>query len=325
MVGLEPVSLGVGTVALVSLFTTCVECFEYIDAAKSYGRDVEVSTVLFAHQRSRFLIWGESVGIFPGTPPQLQPLESYHFSPIIEQTLHCICRLFDDADGLRTHYGLRVQHQTTTSGQFNEVQTLGTSRPSYKRFLTSIADRQKGTNATRKARWAIHDKQKFSGLLEDIDRLINGLEAITASQKVAIERQLLIREELESVDDHETLSILALSTTADWSDAASAVLEASMTGHSGRLGVSDWLNDIVAAPTNTSPWYEGPERATPMRLGEVTKLALDDVSQACCDSRKASSANTDLKNINDHINHLEHSTTLIKYNTQQISLASRRV
>ena len=111
---MEPVSISIGAVGLVTLLTTCVECFEYIDAAKSCGRDMELLTTKFAIEKARLLIWGESVGIL-STPAGNTKVESPHVRPIVEQILNCIRMLFEDTNALTARYGLKPVEDSASS------------------------------------------------------------------------------------------------------------------------------------------------------------------------------------------------------------------
>ncbi|KAI4221581.1 MAG: hypothetical protein L6R36_006801, partial [Xanthoria steineri] len=102
---MEPVSLSIGAVGLMALLKTCVECFEYIDAAKTYGRNLELLTTKFAVEQARLLIWGESVGISSTNPTANNRVETPHVRPVVEQILNCIRMLFEDTNALTVRYG----------------------------------------------------------------------------------------------------------------------------------------------------------------------------------------------------------------------------
>ena len=60
MVPVEPISL---TIGIASLFSTCIECFEYFKAAQSLGDDLKILLVKLDIEKTRLLIWGNAVGI----------------------------------------------------------------------------------------------------------------------------------------------------------------------------------------------------------------------------------------------------------------------
>lgn len=53
MVPVEPISLSVG---IATLFTACIECFEYFKAAKGFEQHFEVLLVKLEWQQERLLV-----------------------------------------------------------------------------------------------------------------------------------------------------------------------------------------------------------------------------------------------------------------------------
>ena len=60
MVSFEPISL---TIGIASLFSSCVECFEYFKASQSLANDLKILLVKLDIEKTRLLIWGNAVGI----------------------------------------------------------------------------------------------------------------------------------------------------------------------------------------------------------------------------------------------------------------------
>ena len=55
--------LTLSTVSIAALFTTCIDCFNIVAAAKDFGHDYELLCTALAIQKLRLLLWGESVGL----------------------------------------------------------------------------------------------------------------------------------------------------------------------------------------------------------------------------------------------------------------------
>ncbi|KAL8784980.1 MAG: hypothetical protein Q9213_003641 [Squamulea squamosa] len=266
---MEVVGLSIGAVALVPLFTTCVECFEYIDLARSCGRDLELLTTKFAIEKARLLIWAESMGITSSNTAQGTKTESPHVRPIIEQILNCIRMLFEDTTTLNSRYGLKLtrhdKSSLVTDGSTAPTNALGLPlrlKASYVRFKSRIEQNHKQTSIANKSRWAIHDRQKFASLIDDIHQFIDGLEAVTGSLDVAAKRAALVREELSNVEDPEDLRLIAEASagvTQQWSDAASLALEASSCGESGYDRIRDWMSAVSNCRRSTVAEAEGSE------------------------------------------------------------------
>ncbi|CAO1606013.1 hypothetical protein XANCAGTX0491_009512 [Xanthoria calcicola] len=276
---MEPVSLSIGAVGLMALLKTCVEYFEYIDAAKTYGRNLELLTTKFAVEQARLLIWGESVGISSANPTGSNRVETPHVRPIVEQILNCMRMLFEDTDKLTVRYGLKCMDNEAPSSALLLAGSLGLPRclkASYVRFKSRIELNHKQTSTAKKAKWAIRDKEKFTSLVQEIHQLIDGLESVTNSAEIATKRAALIREELSTVEDHEGLRLIA-EATADgnqqWSDAASLALGASVCGASSYDRVRDWMRAISDGRKSTivdcaesAPSWDLPEASTAKSL-----------------------------------------------------------
>ncbi|KAL8754830.1 MAG: hypothetical protein Q9199_004073, partial [Rusavskia elegans] len=272
---MEPVSLSIGAVGLISLLTTCVECFEYIDAAKTCGRDLELLTTKFSIEKARLLIWGESVGISSTNATGSNKVESPHFRSIVEKILSCIRMLFEDKNALTVRYGLKPMSNDASSpslalvGPSASGDSLGLPlrlKASYIRFKARIEQNHKQTTTTKKTRWAIRDRQKFMSLVEDIHQFINGLEAITDSVEMATKRAALVREELSTVEDPEDLRLIAEASVEgnqQWSDAASIALRASVSGASHDIRIMEWMSAVSDSHfrSSTAAEFEGSDKA----------------------------------------------------------------
>ncbi|KAL8994471.1 MAG: hypothetical protein Q9169_005562 [Polycauliona sp. 2 TL-2023] len=280
---MEPVSVSIGAVGLISLLTTCIECFEYIDAANSCGRDLELLTTKFSIEKARLLIWGESVGILSSiNTTACTRVEAPHVRPVIEQILNCIRMLFEDTNGMTARYGLRPANDHTPlptlalAGLSESTQSVGLPlrlKVSYIQFKSRIKQNHRPTSTSQKTRWAIRDKQKFVGFVEDIHQFINGLEAITDSVEMATKRAALVREKLSTVQDPQVLSLIAeasAQTNYQWSEAASVALGASICGASTDRRIGEWMSEIsdvrmstTARNTGSEPSGDVPEPSSP--------------------------------------------------------------
>jgi hypothetical protein len=65
----EPFGIVAGAIGIASAFTACVDCFEYVQFGRHFGRDYETSQLALNYARLRLTRWGESVNIYDD--PQL--------------------------------------------------------------------------------------------------------------------------------------------------------------------------------------------------------------------------------------------------------------
>ncbi|KAL2044254.1 hypothetical protein N7G274_002959 [Stereocaulon virgatum] len=197
MVPVEPISLSMGAIALAGLFSACVQCFDYFDSAKDYNRDFNFLNTKLQTQKTRLVLWGESVGLATTEGPiqRLWWWESALCRPVIQSILDCIHTIFQDAHHLTTRYGLRQlkeQPDNKSDARWNLFGLLSISKGRMKQ-------RQRQTSTARKARWAIHDKAKFETLINDLRQFIDGLEQITNPVDVERRRKKSLRDEIQSV------------------------------------------------------------------------------------------------------------------------------
>src|SRR5271156_578772 len=67
----EPVSITLAAVGLAALVTTCVDCFEYIQFGRQFGKDFQGCLATIDVVKIRFERWAASVGAFQdGTDTQ---------------------------------------------------------------------------------------------------------------------------------------------------------------------------------------------------------------------------------------------------------------
>ena len=254
---MEVTGLAVGVVALASLFTTCVECWDYIDAARTHGRDFELLATKLEVEKTRFLIWGDTIGLLkPDNNERDRNLESPLVKEAIERCLTCIRSIFTDSKALSSRYGLLEKDLTDvkTDGASLSSNQLLKFKASYKQFQARVKGVQQKTSFLGKTRWAIHDRIKFGILVDDLRGFIDSLKDITDSMITRTLQQRAIAEELESLPDLKTLRLVKEATAGfheDWSDTATEILEMSVIGDEDaridiRVDIEDWIPDPSA-------------------------------------------------------------------------------
>ncbi|MCJ1384321.1 hypothetical protein MMC17_007437 [Xylographa soralifera] len=249
---MEVTGLAVGVVALASLFTTCVECWNYIDTARSHGHDYELLATKLEVEKTRFLIWGDTIGLLkPDNNGRDVRLESPLVEEAIKGCLTCIRSIFTDSKALSSRYGLlekdladvKIDSASLSSNQLLKF------KASYKQFQARAKGVQQKTSFLGKTRWAIHDRPKFGILVDDLRGFIDSLKDITDSMTTRTLQQRAIAEELEFLPDLKALRLVKEATTGfheDWSDTATELLEMSVVGdedaHTNiRVDIEDWI------------------------------------------------------------------------------------
>ena len=166
-----------GTVALASVFGSCVELFEWFELAQNHEYDYHIACTKLSLLYSRLKTWGASLGV----------AESGHEHPMLRQrwkeereiigrSLLGIKQIFEDAALLAGKYKLTAEVPRADQPTLPS-QTKG--------LLTEVADRRPPKTKTgfwrslrKRTVWAIHDKQKFDGFIGDLSFLIANLETV---------------------------------------------------------------------------------------------------------------------------------------------------
>jgi hypothetical protein len=104
---MEPVSLSVSVVALVSLFDSALNCFKHVKVAKSFGSDYQTYVLRLQNLRLRLSRWGEAVGLGKQSTandrPRTTALSEFEVEQAEAMVGHII-RLFSDTEELAEKY-----------------------------------------------------------------------------------------------------------------------------------------------------------------------------------------------------------------------------
>lgn len=227
MVPVEPISLTVGAVALASLFSLCIQCFDLIGVGCNLGLDYELLIVKLSIEKRRLMIWGEAVGILRPDKDRDKLLDEPETRELIDRILSNVQKIFRDADTLQSKYGLekasdRQPISTTTIDGSIICHSLFENSP-FTQFQKRVSSFHERAGLITKTRWAIRDNTKFIKLIDNLKDLLDGLYQITISPGASILKGLLIRQEVEVISDLRTLNIIEESCSdKDWKSCASA-------------------------------------------------------------------------------------------------------
>ncbi len=238
----EAAGLTVGAIALASLFTTCVQCFDCVQLTRTYGRDHELLITKLEVEKTRLLIWGDAVGIFDTQGSNRDArLDCPHIQPILERTLNCILLIFTDTEKLRKRYGAIPEEEQSTALSANRMNIF---RASFTTFQARVQDLQQQASLQSKIRWAIHDRDKFTTMVSDLRQFIDGLRNITDSSGVREVEHRMVGAEIERLPQIASLGLIQEACAdehSDWSEAASLRLGQSVTTGQDQ-DVVEWLN-----------------------------------------------------------------------------------
>ena len=223
MVPVEPISLSIG---IATLFTTCVDCFEYFKAAKGFEQRYEVLLVKLEYQQERLLVWGDLAGVHNENHDSDRPVSESELQreDLAQKCLRSIQNLLKDGENLKAKYGLRPYTPANDT-----IPRSGISTNALKRLRLRLSRQSQGPSILDKTRWAIHDATDFAKLVGDIRDLI---DILTVKVPVSSELQeQKVQDDIASmVDDIQSLHLFQEACKDDypkWSTAASAAIDAS--------------------------------------------------------------------------------------------------
>ena len=270
MVPVEPISL---TIGIASLFSTCIECFEYFKAAQSLGDDLKILLVKLDIEKTRLLIWGNAVGILRVDDSERAPdLRDPAKVAVITKCLELIKALFSDTEKLEKEYGVKVatrDEENPDSGVDPlSRNSMNVFKTSYKRFWVRNAASSARPGVISKTKWAIHDKAKFEDLRGHLKDFIDGLHEIVPVKKES--QDAVIQGDISSILDLSKLHLVRSACSEahyeSWSEMASSVIEESNAGTVDRRRTEEWLKDIADM---------GDELTAPAAGLETGKVVID--------------------------------------------------
>jgi hypothetical protein len=206
----EAAGLAVGIIALAGLFNSTVECFEYVQLGRNFGKNFQTSQLKLDNARLRLSRWGYSLGL--GSNLQdVQSLEQRfgsnqninHADSLLGQILD----LFAEAEGVSQKYKTRTKADDSSLTTYNPQTDLDPAHAELHRKMRQLSiERQNRTGLRQKAKWALYEEKRFTRLLEDVIELVNDLvELFPASQEL---QQQLCETEVSEIGTNEGISAL---------------------------------------------------------------------------------------------------------------------
>lgn len=189
MSGLELPGLIVGVVPLALKAT--VEAWKVLDDTISFSDDSEDLTIRLETSKAHLGVWAMKVGLTEGELlSALLPFEE-----LIARTLNRICELITEVEQQGTKYGVKTTDTGITSRRRTNAaviqmrRSLHTALSKAKSQKTTLAVRIEADatlianseykdepNVLRKIYWAVHDKRKFEGFVNTLEKHVNSLQ-----------------------------------------------------------------------------------------------------------------------------------------------------
>ncbi|KAH7304680.1 prion-inhibition and propagation-domain-containing protein [Stachybotrys elegans] len=250
MSGLEVPAFIIG---VASVFTSCVDAFAYFKAAQRADTDIEKLLLKLDIEKTRLLVWGNESGIF-SVNQQHSNLRNESTVTLLGRILTQIEELLTDAERLR-FYGLRVPE--TPLGEaidYVSSNSLAIFRASMSRFWTRNASRLSTTvrrSAIARTRWAIYEREKFQGLVNDVKEFVDRVYELVPVDRET--QDMIIVADIEAILDISRLRIVEAATEDSYrvySQAASSVITSAEAETVDRRTVEERLRDTELTQPN---------------------------------------------------------------------------
>ena len=186
----EPFGIVAGAVGIAGAFSACVECFEYIQLGRHFGRDFQTYQIKLDCARLRLTRWGESVDI--RNDPELSYLNPKPTEvQTAKKTLFQILVLFEDTSKISNKYKLEAK-----AGDDISVFSSNDMDPSVRGLNNMMRElaikRQKNSSLLKITTWALYRSSDFKQLIENIIILIEQLENLfpaSSAQRTKLDRK----------------------------------------------------------------------------------------------------------------------------------------
>ncbi|CAI4214562.1 unnamed protein product [Parascedosporium putredinis] len=214
----EAAGLALGVVSFVTavsgVFVSVVECFEYVQLGRSFGKDYEKSQVRLAALKLELTRWGVSVGILPdpatGVPRQVAPVES-KIAAVVVRLLESVR---DDVVELQRK-SQRYRDDAIHGNDGRDVEIAGVesltaaSRILESRSTAVIEKRLEKLSLRKKVSWALYEKKHFDRILDDITELFTRLESLLPAEIKPYQQSLCVYE-VEEIQEDQPEQVLTL-------------------------------------------------------------------------------------------------------------------
>ncbi|RFU29439.1 hypothetical protein B7463_g6898, partial [Scytalidium lignicola] len=212
----EVAGLVIGGVGLAAVFTTCVDCFEYVQVGREFGGDYERCLLKLDIVKLRLSRWGDAINTRQGQPGVI--VGNSDEAEIVKKTLGSIIDRFATAEAISSRF--RPGNTSTalvTTGPNSAAVDLDPSLQAMRNKIQEQAlKRQNRSTFRQKAAWVFRDKARFDHLLEDVTYFVTQLvelfpmvkadqQALAAQDARALENQPRIVELAQVAEDTDEM------------------------------------------------------------------------------------------------------------------------
>ncbi|KAI1737227.1 small s protein [Xylaria scruposa] len=196
----DPFSIAAGAISIAATFTACIDCFNYVQLGRHFGRDYQTCVLLLGGEKMRLARWGNAVHV-DKDPMLSKPNAMLEETQMAKRTLLQILMLFTDTEKISKKHKL-----STKAGAdlpiINTTNELDLAIAAYSNEMKEMSvKRQQTSSFLRRTSWAIYHKSEFEELITNISKLIDNLEMLFPIPKTQIEptRDQIARQSFQSL------------------------------------------------------------------------------------------------------------------------------
>jgi Prion-inhibition and propagation len=207
---MEPIGFAVGVAGLANIFTSCMDCFEYIQLGRKFGEDYGKCLLRLDAAKVRMSRWGTSIGLGPEShqyPNKSISEEEFHLA---QSLLEQIMDSFADAEKLSERYKKHAVLQKAKADDLIVYDAKTDLEPKYQRLHHTMRElairRQSGAGLLKKTAWALYEKKKFDTMLDEVTAFVNELLDLFPAAKD--DQVALCKAEVSAIKETEDLVML---------------------------------------------------------------------------------------------------------------------
>ncbi|KAI3326398.1 prion-inhibition and propagation-domain-containing protein [Xylariaceae sp. AK1471] len=217
-IAMEAFGTVAGALSVAALFNNCVNCFEYIQLGRHFGREYERCQLKLDIAKTRLSRWGQAVAInmdprFATDEPQGTSFQQ------VQAILEEIEQLFETLQKASKRYAIGAKQEDLELLQIQDMQPV--AQTLHSRLNTIVSQRQKRTNFLKKAAWALYDGKNFDKLVEQMTGFVDDLEKLFPVEGA---RRTIAETEIEEINEDEPSLKALQSAAADTDSVLSKVI-----------------------------------------------------------------------------------------------------
>ena len=206
----EAVGLAVSVAALAGLFNNTVDCFEFVQLGRNFGKDYDTSQVMLDNAQLRLSRWGKSLGLgdnirdVESLATRFQPLSNVTHA---ERLLGQVFNLFADAEGVSHKYKIQNKSDSNSLAIYNPQTDLSSEMASLHEKMRGLSiKRQNNSGLRQKTKWALYEGEHFRQLIGNITKLVDDLVDLFPASKQS--QRELCDAEVSVLGSGEAITVL---------------------------------------------------------------------------------------------------------------------